>query len=254
MEASRVQRKEEDEEDGKEGGRGLGGQRGQHRAGYVRRPFGGGKREGALCTKRGGKDAGAQDAGRRCSTTLHWQLYPSHTRYEPCSRATLHRDTRRTIVASAPTGGTSSSSIFVPVDVHVQCASSSNATGAHGGASIYRLTGRPSARPAARNRALLHVHVVCLSLRVQRRPRRVPLASCAAACKRNPAAFLPVRHTVASNLPLDPHVVVHVDAVRCVARLYSRDIRVIFYCVYIRTVRKLRSLFSFFFFVSSSPV
>lgn len=77
--------------------------------------------EKELCTKRGGKDAGAQDAGRRCSTTLHWQLHPSHTRYEPCSRATLHRDTRRTIVASAPTGGTSSSSIFVPVDVRLRC-------------------------------------------------------------------------------------------------------------------------------------
>lgn len=121
-----IKRVEEDWED-REGNTGQ----------VVCRPF----REGSekeLCTKRGGKDAGAQDAGRRCSTTLHWQLHPSHTRYEPCSRATLHRDTRRTIVASAPTGGTSSSSIFVPVDVRVRCATSSNATGAHGRASIYR--------------------------------------------------------------------------------------------------------------------
>lgn len=70
------------------------------------------KEEESAAHERVLEDAGARDTGRRSSTTLHCQLHPSHTRYESCSRATLHRDTRRTIVASAPTGGTSSSSIF----------------------------------------------------------------------------------------------------------------------------------------------
>lgn len=96
-----------------EGRKGL---RGRERETRGRKRRSVGERERRSCARSGGgKDAGAQDAGRRCSTTLHWQLHPSHTRYEPCSRATLHRDTRRTIVASAPTGGTSSSSIFVDV-------------------------------------------------------------------------------------------------------------------------------------------
>lgn len=94
--------------------------RGREGNGWKRRSVGEREEARRSCARSGGgKDAGAQDAGRRCSTTLHWQLHPSHTRYEPCSRATLHRDTRRTIVASAPTGGTSSSSIFVPVDVRL---------------------------------------------------------------------------------------------------------------------------------------
>lgn len=112
---AKAKRRREEREGGRrdEGRKGL---RGRERETRGRKRRSVGERERRSCARSGGgKDAGAQDAGRRCSTTLHWQLHPSHTRYEPCSRATLHRDTRRTIVASAPTGGTSSSSIFVDV-------------------------------------------------------------------------------------------------------------------------------------------
>ena len=105
-----------EEREGRRRDEGRKGLRGRERETRGRKRRSVGERERRSCARSGGgKDAGAQDAGRRCSTTLHWQLHPSHTRYEPCSRATLHRDTRRTIVASAPTGGTSSSSIFVDV-------------------------------------------------------------------------------------------------------------------------------------------
>ncbi|TGZ46777.1 hypothetical protein DBV15_06565 [Temnothorax longispinosus] len=96
----------------REGGRATADEEATTRRGLETRVTRQGERGGKAAHERGGEDAGARDAGRRSSATLHWQLHPSHTRYEPCSRATLHRDTRRTIVASAPTGGTSSSSIF----------------------------------------------------------------------------------------------------------------------------------------------